>query len=618
MQKLIILFIAIVIASCGNNTKTTESTDKTFDVFKERFVEDLWKTYPEWASYNGYYKYDSVLSVPDDNYRKQQLVFISAWLDSLKKFDVKQLSSSNKTDYMMIENQLKSNEFYINEFKSYEWNPSNYNLGETFAKMVNEQYAPLDERLRNLYKRLLKVENYYAAAKSNIKQPTIVHTNLAISQNRGAAEVFNAALIDSVDKSGLSAQEKVDLKAAIETAKSAVESYANWLEKDILPTLNEQTARSFRLGKELFTKKFDYEITSSYSAEQIYNKALEHKKYLHGEMAKLTKQLWSKYFKDKAMPADSLLAIKEMIGQLSLKHVHRDSFQYAIEQQIPELTAFVQQHDLLYLDPSKPLVVRVEPAYMQGVAGASISSPGPYEKNANTYYNVGPLTGYSPEAAESYLREYNHYMLQILNIHEAIPGHYAQLVYSNQSPSIIKSILGNGAMVEGWAVYTERMMLEEGYGSPAQIDLKNKKSLDTRMTESNAGKLSAEAEPEMWLIYYKWNMRATCNTILDYSIHTMNMTEEDAMKLMVNEAFQQEKEAANNWKRANLTQVQLCSYFTGFREIYDFREEVKKIQGDKFNLKAFHEKFLSYGSAPVKYIRELMLEEMKENSQLAD
>jgi len=592
MKKIIIPFLFIVITSCNNSTKpTAENQDKTFDAFKEGFVEDLWKTYPEWASYNGYYKYDSVLTVPDENHRKAELAFASAWLDSLHKFDVSKLSPVNKTDFLMIENQLKATQFYINELKAYEWNPSTYNLGETFAKMINENYAPLNERLHNLYKRLVNVEAYYAAAKANIKQPTIEHTNLAISQNKGAAEVFSTALIDSIDKSGLSAQEKVDLKAAIEDAKDEIESYVSWLEKDILPGLNEKTARSFRLGKDLFTKKFDYEITSSYSAEQVYQKALEHKKYLHSEMAKLTKQLWTKYFKNKAMPADSLLAIKEMIGELSLKHVHRDSFQFAIEKQIPELTAFVKDHDLLFLDPAKPLVVRVEPAYMQGVTGASSSAPGPYEKNANTYYNVGPLTNYTPEAAESYLREYNHYMLQVLNIHEAIPGHYAQLVYSNQSPSIIKSILGNGAMVEGWAVYAERMMLEEGYGNN---------------------------EPEMWLIYYKWNLRAACNTILDYSIHTMNMSEQDALNLMINEGFQQEKEAKNKWKRATLTQVQLCSYFTGFKEIYDFREEVKKMQGAQFNLKAFHEKFLSYGSAPVKYIRELMLEEMKENSQLAN
>lgn len=588
---LLVISVIVLISSCGNKIKPTENFDKNFDVFKESFIEDLWRMYPEWASYNGYYKYDSVLTVPDESSRNEQLAFIKLWLDSLNTFDVKQLSPANKTDFRMIENELNSTKFGITDFKSFEWNPSNYNLGETFAKMINETYAPLDERLRNMYKRLLRVDDYYAAAKNNLIKPTIVHTQLAISQNRGAASVFSAALIDSVDRSGLSEQEKVDLKTAIETAKSAIEGYANWLEKDVLLTLNEETARSFRIGKELFTKKFDFQITSSYNAEQIYQKALEHKKNLHADMAKLTRELWPKYFKDKAMPVDSLVAIKQMIETLSLKHVHRDSFQYAIEKQLPELTAFVKEHDLLYMDPSKPLVVRVEPAYMQGVAGASISSPGPYEKDANTYYNVGPLTNYSPEAAESYLREYNHYMLQILNIHEAIPGHYTQLIYSNQSPSIIKSVLGNGAMVEGWAVYTERMMLEEGYGNN---------------------------EPEMWLIYNKWNLRATCNTILDYSIHTMNMSEEDAMNLMVNEAFQEQKEAANKWKRATLTHVQLCSYFTGYREIYDFREEVKKLEGDKFSLKAFHEKFLSYGSAPVKYIRELMLEDLNAENELAD
>lgn len=246
------------------------------------------------------------------------------------------------------------------------------------------------------------------------------------------------------------------------------------------------------------------------------------------------------------------------------------------------LVDFIKQKDLIYIDPSKPLVVRKEPAYMAGVAGASISSPGPYEKNGNTYYNVGSMEGWPKEQAESYLREYNHYILQILNIHEAIPGHYTQLVYSNQSPSLIKAILGNGTMIEGWAVYTELMMLENGYGNN---------------------------EPEMWLMYYKWNLRTVCNTILDYSVHVNNFTKEEAIHLLVNEAFQQTAEAEGKWKRATLTQVQLCSYFTGFKEIYEFREEYKALKGKEFDLKKFHEKFLSYGSAPVKHIREMMLGE---------
>ena len=148
---------------------------------------------------------------------------------------------------------------------------------------------------------------------------------------------------------------------------------------------------------------------------------------------------------------------------------------------------------------------------------------------------------------------------------------------------MIKSILGNGSMVEGWAVYTERMMLEEGYG---------------------------ENDPAMWLMYYKWNLRATCNFILDYGVHAGNLSKEDAMKLLLDEAFQQKTEAENKWRRVQLTQVQLTSYFNGYTEIYEFRDEMKKKLSDKFNLKEFNEKFLGYGSAPVKYIRELMLKEL--------
>jgi uncharacterized protein (DUF885 family) len=300
----------------------------------------------------------------------------------------------------------------------------------------------------------------------------------------------------------------------------------------------------------------------------------------------LADKLWSKYMTDKKKPTDSLQLIRQVIDKISEKHVEADSFQSAIEKQIPMLVDFIKKKDLIYIDPSKPLVVRKEPDYMAGVAGASISAPGPYDKNANTYYNVGSLSGWDKEKAESYLREYNHYILQILNIHEAIPGHYTQLVYSNQSPSLIKSLFGNSTMIEGWAVYTERMMLENGYGNN---------------------------EDEMWLMYYKWNMRSTCNTILDYSVHTMDMTKEQALDLLTRQAFQQKTEAENKWRRVSVTQVQLCCYFTGYTEIYDFREELKKQMGDKFELKKFHEKFLSYGSAPVKYIRELMLADLNKD-----
>src|SRR5688572_17618057 len=224
-------------------------------------------------------------------------------------------------------------------------------------------------------------------------------------------------------------------------------------------------------------------------------------------------------------------------------------------------------------------MVRETPVHKRGIAGASIDAPGPYDPDAPTYYNVTPLDDLSAERAESYLREYNRWMLPILNIHEAIPGHYAQLVHANRSPSLIKSIFGNGAMVEGWAVYSERMMLESGFG---------------------------DHSAEYWLIYSKWILRSVSNAILDYSVHVLDMSQDEVMRQLTREAFQSQEEAAQKWRRLQLTNVQLTSYYSGYAAIYELRERLKRSQGDKFDLRRFHDQFLSYGNAPVKMIAELM------------
>ncbi len=597
MKKFILpIFIVVsLFTSCGNNQQAaqptnqspTQNMDTSFDRYKEAFIENLWKMYPGWASSQGYHKYDSVLVVPDDAYHQKEIAFAKQNLDSLKKFDISKLSSSNKTDFHILENALNGFIFNVNEFKDYEWNPASYNVGGTFADILQNKNESNEEKLRVLYLRMANIPAYYAAAKKMIKNPTIEHTDLGIKQNKGSVDVFKGMMLDSLRKTHMGAHESQMIEARINESAKALEEYASWLEKEVKPALKKETAKSFRIGKELYEKKFLYDIQSHYTAEEIYKKAVQRKDEIQAEMLKITKEIFNKYFPNvRIANGFTKEQTKMLIDEISKKHVKAADFQSEIEKQIPMLTQFVSDKNLLFMDPKKPLVVRKEPAYMAGVAGASMSSPGPYDKEGNSYYNVGSLANYSAEEAESYLREYNYYILQILSIHEAIPGHYAQLIYSNQSPSIVKSIFGNGAMVEGWAVYSERAMLESGFGNN---------------------------EPEMWLMYYKWHLRSVCNTILDYSVHVLNMSKEEAVKFLVEDAFQQKQEAENKWKRVSLTQVQLTSYFTGYTEIYELREEMKKKLGDKFNLKEFHEKFLSYGSAPVKYIRELMLEEKAAN-----
>ncbi|MCG9712209.1 DUF885 domain-containing protein [Shewanella insulae] len=591
-MKISVIAAAIVLGlggltACQTHTEETtnpqganivQAQAQSFKQFSTQFIDALWQQSPTWALYSGYHKYDGVLKVPNAQSRIESLAFVDAQLKLLNGFDVKQLTPSELIDYKLIENLLKQDRWEIETFKSWQWNPANYNVAGGFAQLVNEDFAPLDERLRSFLARMENVPAYYVAARENIDQPTLEHTQLAIMQNRGAFSVFSDDLLKQVAASGLSDDEKALFNTRFKLTVDAINQHIDWL-TSLETKLAKEGARSFRIGEELYEQKFAFDIQSGMSAKQLYDKALADKARVQGEMAKITKQLWSKYFKTD-MPSDTKVATRQLIDKLSARHVKREDFVAEVRAQIPELVKFVNQKQLVTLDPNKPLVVRETPEYMRGFAGASISAPGPYEKTGNTYYNVTPLDGMSDESAESYLREYNHWILQVLNIHEAIPGHYTQLVYSNESPSLIKSLFGNGAMVEGWAVYAERMMLEEGYGN---------------------------FEPEMWLMYYKWNLRVIANTILDYSIQVKGMTEEEAIALMTQEAFQQQAEAEGKWRRATLSQVQLTSYYAGYREIYDFREELKGKQGEAFDLKGFHEQFLSYGSAPVKYIRQLML-----------
>lgn len=585
MRRIGIITLFISFVACSQpEAKTPEVIDQNdkFETYAANFVDHLWKTYPSWATSEGMHEYDSVLTIFNSEKRADVRAFIDSNQNALKVFDINGLSALNQIDYYLIRDYLEKDKFYLDEMKGGQWNPSQYNLGGQFFSVLSYQGHSLEKRLTAINHKLNRVPDYYAFAKKNITKPTLVHTNLAISQIEGSISIFDESIRDSVSKSNLTQEEKVEINTKITNAVTAINDYTRWLKDELKPQVESgERARDFRLGDTLYSQKFKYNMGSSFTAREIYQKAIERKLELHEKMYEVTARMWPTYFGESALPEYREDAIMRMIDTLSYVHTHRDSFITTIRAQIPELVDFINEKDLITLDPEKPLTVRATPEYMRGVAGASISAPGPYDANAETYYNVTPLDHYSEEEAESYLREYNQYLLQILNIHEAIPGHYTQLVYSNKSPSLIKSILGNGAMIEGWAVYTELMMLENGYGNNSD---------------------------ELWLMYYKWNLRTVCNTILDYSVHVLGMNEEEAITLLTKEAFQQEEEARGKWRRVQLSSVQLCSYFTGFYEIVDLREELKRKRGEKFDLKEFHEEFLSYGSAPVRYIRLLMID----------
>lgn len=567
-------------SASSSATATPSSADAAFQRHVEAVLEEMWAEFPEYATRVGNYRYADRLTVPDAARRQRSAEFYTRQLEALAKFDPAQLSTSNRVDLLLMKNRFESSRWQITTFKPWQWQPSVYNVGGEFSVIINTEYAPLETRLRHVIAKLEKVPAYYAAAEESIGVPTREHVQLALIQNRGALRIFGDELAKKVANSALSAEEKALFTRRSAAAVRAINDYIDYLNSWPARFSRLVNPRDFRIGKEMYAQKFAYDIQSSLTVEQLHQRALQEKAALHDAMEKLARQLWPKWMAGKPMPADRLDMIRAVLDELSKRHTARDKFVETIRNQIPALEKFVREKDLVDQDATRPLVVRETPPYMRGGgAGASISAPGPFDPTANTYYNVTPLDHFTDEQAASFLREYNDWTLQILNMHEAIPGHYTQLMHANKSKSLVKSLFGNGAMIEGWAVFSEKVMLDAGY-------------------DNNS--------PEIWISWMKWNLRSVMNTILDIEIHTRNLQREDALRYMIREAFQQETEATEKWRRATFSQVQLTSYFAGYAEITALRDEMKAKQGDKFSVKGFNNQFLSYGNAPVRFIAELM------------
>src|SRR6266480_3884651 len=282
---------------------------------------------------------------------------------------------------------------------------------------------------------------------------------------------------------------------------------------------------------------------------------------------------------DSATLADKHKVTAAVLDKLAEQHPDDTTVVGYAKDVVGEATNFVRSHNLVTI-PETPLDVIAMPEFKRGVAIAYCDSPGPLDKTGKTFFAVAPTPkDWSKERKESFFREYNNYMIRDLTVHEAMPGHYLQLAHANEfrAPTLVRAIFQSGTFVEGWAVYCEQTMAEIGYGGP-----------------------------EVKMQQLKMRLRAICNAILDQSIHAGKMSEQEAMDLMMKEAYQQEGEAVAKWKRARLTSAQLSTYFVGVTEMLEMRASAMQKAQENFDLKTYHDKVLSFGSPPVKYVRELL------------
>ena len=551
--------------------------DEQFQKIAHDYIEGLLQSHPEYATELGDHRFDDKLTDYSAESRAKELARAKQSREQLEAVkDLSQFTGANQVDVRLLKESIDNEIFGIEELKEWQWDPLIYNqsLANSLYLLVARDFAPAEQRIPNLRKRMEGIPAVIAQAKANLQHSPRIYTETAIEQAQGAISLVREGLSPLLNQSPQLSKDLETLQG--QTAK-ALEDYKKWLQTDLLP----RSDGDFRLGADKFRKKLRFALSSDLSMEEIMKRAEADLAQTQKAIYETALPLYKKYFPkvDKATLDDKKKVTTAVLDKLAEQHPNDDTIVSYAQKIVREATDFTKQHDLVSV-PDKPLDVIVMPEFKRGRGIAYCDAPGPLEQNGKTFFAVEPTPkDWPPPRKESFFREYNNYMCRDLTVHEAMPGHFLQLAHANEfrAPTLVRAIFQSGTFVEGWAVYCEQMMAEQGYGSP-----------------------------EVKMQQLKMRLRVICNAIIDQGIHAKNMSEQEAMTLMMKEGFQQEGEAVAKWKRARLSSAQLSTYFVGVTEHLDLRDRAKAKEGSSFNLKKYNDTVISYGSPPVKYVRELM------------
>jgi uncharacterized protein (DUF885 family) len=584
MLKLSLLFAFVILALASSSAAAGSEADTRFEELAERFV-DAWPAFsPVGATQLGDHRFDGQLDQISPAARKREAAFYREYLELLAPIPREQLSRANQIDAELLRHHLESGLWNLEVLEEWAWNPLVYtNLaGGAIYGLMAREFAPLDQRLIDVSARLEHLPRFFEQVRSTLDPARVpqIHAETATRQNRGILSILDNMVQPAMGS--LAPGDRERLERAMATARAAVAEQQTWLESRLLPGAKGD----FRIGADRFDAKLAFTLHTPLTRAQVRERAETEFRRVRDEMYEVATTVYAERYPYAEFPAAPSESYRQAIIRAALEVAYeqlpgRDEIVDTAKRLLERTTAFVHDKNLVTV-PDDPIEVIIMPEFQRGVTVAYCDSPGALDVGQKTFYAVAPLPeDWTPEQVRSFLREYNELSLEDLTIHEAMPGHYLQLAHSNRYSSTLRAVLSSGPFIEGWAVYAERVMIDQGY-------------LDN--------------DPRMRLINLKWYLRAVSNAILDQAIHVDGMTRDEAMKLMIEGAFQEEREAALKWVRAQLTATQLSTYFVGYQEHADLRREYEGRAGEGFDLKAYHDELLSYGSPPVQFVRALLLE----------
>ena len=529
-------------------------------------LDELLERHPEAATGLGEHRHDHRL----DDRSPAALTEESGWVDrrlaDLSAVDPAALEPDDRVDVEILTTALRLRRFELDELRAHEWDPLVANPGTALYLLLAREFAPLGDRLRSVAGRLAGVPESLETARRSLVDMPRVHVETAIGQFTGTRTLIATELERALGKEPAL---RAEVEPARERAIAALDEHLDWLRSRL-----GSAARDPRLGGPAYAAKLALTLDTASEADAVLARA-------EADLVRIEERIAEAAARLDRGPADG--RVRRVLDRLAdAGQVDNDTIVGLCEQAMTDTTAFVREQDLVTVHDD-PVEIIVMPEIHRGVAVAYCDPPGPLETSPlPTYFAVSPTPeDWSAQRVQSFFREYNAHMLHNLTVHEAMPGHVLQLAHSKRHPSAVpvRKALWSGPFVEGWAVYAEEVMADAGYRGDANDAL--------RMQQ------------------LKMQLRMTINAILDARVHAHGMTEDEAMRLMMERGHQEEGEAAGKWRRALLTSAQLSTYFVGYVEVRDLAADLAAASPGS-SPRERHDAMLAHGSPPPRHLRTLL------------
>jgi uncharacterized protein (DUF885 family) len=524
----------------------------------------------------GFHQYDSQLEDYSRSGINRQIALLKKFEQQVDRIDPAKLSLQESTDRQLVLDDVRSRLLTLEEIRPWEKNPDYYSSGITVSvfTIMERKFAPADQRLKSLTAREKLIPAVFEAARQNLKNSPSVYVDVALEQLPGIIRFFQndvpAAFQDAKDPGVLA-----DFRAANQKVIDALGQYQNFVEKELKPKAHGD----FRIGAENFRKKLLYDEDVDIPLDRL----------IEIGMANLRQNQQS--FREVGRQIDPSKTPQQILEEIGSDHPAPAALLQTFRDMLGGLRAYVEDHHIVGVPSQVMPIVEETPPFMRALTFASMDTPGPYEMVAKeAYFNVTlPESSWTPQQVEEHMHGFNRGTLVSTAVHEVFPGHYVQFLWLFSAPTKVRKLLGCSSNAEGWAHYSEQMMLDEGFGRTPGTDL----SHDTAFLKLRLGQLQDA-------------LLRNARYIVGLQMHSGKMTFDQGVQFFEKEGYQSHENSLRETKRGTSDPTYLY-YTLGKLEILKLRDDYKKKTGPNFSLEDFHNKFLQQGFPPVKLIRRAML-----------